>query len=48
MKPRHTAAEPNQVELVWAVRKVTPIQAKYIAMFYGNAALKALGGEDSS
>jgi 5-methylcytosine-specific restriction endonuclease McrA len=48
MKPLHTAAEPNQVELVWAVRKVTPIQAKYIAMFYGNAALKALAGEDSS
>lgn len=34
--------EPNQVELVWAVRKVTPIQAKYIAMFYGAEVLRAL------
>ncbi len=27
--------EPNHVELVWAVRRVTPIQAKYIRMFFG-------------
>ena len=33
---------PNHVELVWAVRKVTPIQAKYIAMFYGEDVLRAL------
>jgi 5-methylcytosine-specific restriction endonuclease McrA len=46
MKPLHGAAEPNHVELVWAVRKVTPIQAKYIEMFYGAEALKALGGDD--
>lgn len=46
MRPLHTATEPNHVELVWAVRKVTPIQAKYIEMFYGHEALKALGGED--
>jgi len=30
-KPR----EPNHVHLVWAVRKLTPIQAKYIGKFYG-------------
>lgn len=47
MKPLRTAAEPNHVELVWAVRKVTPIQAKYIAMFYGEGALKALRGDAS-
>ncbi len=35
-------SEPNHVELVWAVRKVTPIQAKYIAMFYGEDVLEAL------
>lgn len=27
--------EPNHVHLVWAVRKLTPIQAKYIGKFYG-------------
>lgn len=46
MRPLVAAAEPNHVELVWAVRKVTPIQAKYIEMFYGPEALKALAGED--
>lgn len=34
--------EPNYVELVWAVRRVTEIQAKYIAMFYGEDVLAAL------
>ncbi len=34
-----TPTEPNHVHLVWAVRKVTPIQAKYIQMFYGDEAL---------
>jgi len=46
MRPLRTATEPNHVELVWAVRKVTPIQAKYIEMFYGPEALRALGGEE--
>lgn len=36
--------EPNHVELIWAVRKVTPIQAKYIGMFYGEEVLRALKG----
>lgn len=34
--------EPNHVELIWAVRRVTPVQAKYIGMFYGEDVLKAL------
>lgn len=34
--------EPNYVELVWAVRRVTQVQAKYIAMFYGEEILDAL------
>jgi 5-methylcytosine-specific restriction endonuclease McrA len=34
--------EPNYVELVWAVRRVTSVQAKYIAMFYGEDILEAL------
>ena len=36
--------EPNYVHLVWAVRRVTPTQAKYVRMFYGEEALEALGG----
>ena len=38
----HVPAEPNHVELVWAVRRVTQVQAKYIAMFYGDDVLEAL------
>ncbi|RMH23256.1 MAG: HNH endonuclease [Gemmatimonadetes bacterium] len=34
--------EPNYVQLVWAVRRVTPVQAKYIRMFYGEDMLEAL------
>ena len=37
--------EPNHVHLVWAVRRVTPAQAKYIRMFYGEDALESLRGE---
>jgi 5-methylcytosine-specific restriction endonuclease McrA len=32
---RREPREPNHVHLVWAVRRVTPVQAKYIGMFYG-------------
>jgi 5-methylcytosine-specific restriction endonuclease McrA len=42
MHPARTPREPNHVELVWAVRRVTEIQAKYIAMFYGDEVLAAL------
>jgi 5-methylcytosine-specific restriction endonuclease McrA len=31
--------EPNHVHLVWAVRRVTPTQARWIEMFYGEDAL---------
>jgi 5-methylcytosine-specific restriction endonuclease McrA len=34
--------EPNHVHLVWAVRKVTEVQAKYIGMFYGEDVLRGL------
>jgi hypothetical protein len=30
------------VELVWAVRRITPVQSKYIRMFYGEDVLSAL------
>lgn len=42
MHPMHPPHEPNYVELVWAVRRITPIQAKYISMFYGDDVLRAL------
>lgn len=42
MRLHGTPAEPNDVELVWAVRRVTPIQARYIRMFYGEDVLRLL------
>lgn len=42
MRLHNVPAEPNHVELVWAVRRITPVQAKYISMFYGQDVLKAL------
>jgi 5-methylcytosine-specific restriction endonuclease McrA len=42
MHPRCTPGEPNHVELVWAVRRVTPQQAHYIRLFYGEDVLRAL------
>ena len=42
LQPLHAPREPNHVELIWAVRRVTPIQAKYIGMFYGEEILRAL------
>ena len=42
MHPLHVPHEPNYVELVWAVRRITPTQAKYIKMFYGAEVLRAL------
>jgi 5-methylcytosine-specific restriction endonuclease McrA len=36
--------EPNHVHLVWAVRRVTPTQARYIRMFYGEEVLQAMQG----
>src|SRR5690606_14377233 len=34
--------EPHHVLLVWAVRRLTPLQRKYIRMFYGEDVLRAL------
>lgn len=42
MRLLHPPLEPNYVQLVWAVRRVTAVQAKYIAMFYGEEVLAAL------
>ncbi len=42
MKLQTVPTEPNHVELVWAVRRITAVQAKYISMFYGEDVLRAL------
>ncbi len=36
--------EPNYVHLVWAVRRVTPSQARYIKLFYGEEVLQVVQG----
>jgi hypothetical protein len=42
MHPMHAPVEPHFVHLSWAVRKLTPTQAKYIRMFYGEETLHYL------
>jgi 5-methylcytosine-specific restriction endonuclease McrA len=42
MQPLHAPTEPHFVHLSWAVRRLTPIQAKYIRVFYGEATLRQL------
>ena len=44
MHPMHPPTEPHFVHLAWAVRRLTDIQQKYIKIFYGDDALRALGG----
>ena len=44
MPPIRPPVEPHFVHLAWAVRRLTPTQAKYIRLFYGEEALRALGG----
>lgn len=42
MHPLYPAVEPHFVHLAWAVRRLTPIQARYIRLFYGSQTLAAL------
>ncbi len=44
MLPMHRPVEPHFVHLSWAVRRLTPAQSKYIKLFYGEEALRAIGG----
>jgi len=44
MQPRRTPMEPHFVHLTWAVRRLTPVQTKYIRLFYGAETLEALQG----
>lgn len=42
MKLLSTPTEPHMVSLMWSVRRLTPMQSKYIEMFYGADVLAAL------
>jgi 5-methylcytosine-specific restriction endonuclease McrA len=42
MYPAREPREPDYVFLVWTVRRVTPVQARYIELFYGLDVVKAL------
>ena len=42
MHPLHAPVEPHFVHLGWAVRRLTPIQARYIRTFYGADTLHQL------
>lgn len=44
MHPLHAPVEPHFVHLSWAVRRLTPTQARYIRMFYGAETLRQLEG----
>ena len=44
MRLHGVPSEPNYVHLVWAVRRVTPIQAKWVKMFYGEDTLDLISG----
>ncbi|MEO8448380.1 MAG: HNH endonuclease [Gemmatimonadota bacterium] len=44
MHPAYPPHEPHFVHLAWAVRRLTAAQAKYIRLFYGEEALRAIGG----
>ena len=42
MHPMHAPVEPHFVHLSWAVRRLTPTQARYIRLFYGPEVLHQL------
>ena len=42
MHPLSHPVEPHFVHLSWAVRRLTPIQARYIKTFYGDQVLHQL------
>lgn len=48
VQPRQPPTEPNYVELVWAVRRVTSVQARYIRMFYGEEVLRILQEDEEA
>ena len=42
MEPLRPPHEPHFVHLSWAVRRLTPVQARYIRLFYGEETLREL------
>lgn len=42
MEPLRPPYEPHFVHLSWAVRRLTPVQARYIRLFYGEETLREL------
>ena len=42
MQPLSVPTEPHFVHLAWAVRRLTPIQSRYIRLFYGAGTLAQL------
>jgi len=42
MHPLQVPVEPHFVHLTWAVRRLTPVQARYIRLFYGADTLRTL------
>lgn len=42
MHPARPPYEPHFVHLAWAVRRLTPVQSKYIRLFYGEETLREL------
>ena len=47
MHPLHPPVEPHFVHLSWAVRRLTPTQARYIRLFYGDAVLRQIEALES-
>lgn len=48
LRLRTVPREPDHVHLVWAVRRLTPTQARWIGMFYGDEAVSLLRAGQSS
>ncbi len=46
MQPLVIPAEPHFVHLSWAVRRLTPTQARYIKVFYGEETLRRVRAMD--
>ncbi|HEX9693175.1 MAG TPA: HNH endonuclease [Gemmatimonadales bacterium] len=44
LRLRSVPTEPHFVHLTWAVRRLTPVQTKYIRLFYGEDTLQQLAG----
>jgi 5-methylcytosine-specific restriction endonuclease McrA len=42
MRPLRQPVEPHFVHLTWAVRRLTPVQSRYIRLFYGAETLETL------